>query len=100
MLRKRNREKRIEESFKMGEANAALIPRLQRWCEHLRIEQTSAGLLAEMSGLPIGMMQVVCPHATKGLQAMQLKAVKAPFPARIAALVIDGNLRQPSGYSR
>ena len=75
MLRKANRERRIEESVKIGEANAALIPRLQRWCEHLRIEQTSAGLLAEMSGLPIGMMQVVCEHATKGLQALRASLV-------------------------
>ena len=77
MARKRSEERRIEESFKIGEANAALIPRLQRWCEHLRIEQTSAGLLAEMSGLPIGMMQVVCPHASKGMQAMHLNRIHA-----------------------
>ena len=79
MARKRSEQKRIEQSFKIGEANAALIPRLQRWCEHLRIEQMSAGLLAVMSGLPIGMMQVVCPHASKGMQAMHLKQVAAYF---------------------
>ena len=79
MAQKRSRERRIEDSLKIGEANAALIPRLQRWCEHLRVEQTSAGLLAEMSGLPIGMMQITCPHASNGLQAMKLREVAAYF---------------------
>lgn len=79
MAQKHSREKRIADSFKLGEANAALIPRLQRWCDHLRVEQTSAGLLAEMSGLPIGMIQVTCPHASKGIQAMQLREVAAYF---------------------
>src|SRR6266849_1181404 len=79
MAQKRSREKRIEDAFKIGEANAALVPRLQRWCEHLQIEQTSAGILAEMSGLPIGLLQITCPHASKGLQAMDLREVAAYF---------------------
>ncbi len=38
-------------------------------------------MLADMYRLPIGMLQIVCPHATKGLQAMDLKRVAAYFIA-------------------
>src|SRR5436190_2943897 len=79
MAQKRSRERDIERSFKTGEINAALIPRIHRWCDHLRVEQVSAGMLAEMSGLPIGRMQIVCPHGTKGIGAMDLRDVAAYF---------------------
>lgn len=71
----------MEDSVKMGEANASLIPRLKRWCSQLDVELVSAGLLAEMTGLPIGMLQVVCQHATKGLQGWNLREIAAYFVA-------------------
>jgi hypothetical protein len=81
MAKKRSEEQRMQRSVEMGEANAALIPRLERWCSNLRVELTSSGLLAQMSQLPIGMMQINCPHGEKGIQAMNLREVAAYFIA-------------------
>lgn len=80
MVRKRAEEKRHREMHELGEQNAALIPRVKRWCEHLQVEMVSAGLLAEITGLPIGRMAINCAHA-KGvtIQAMQLDQVAACF---------------------
>jgi hypothetical protein len=80
MAQKRNEERRHQHAIDIGRANLALIPRIEKWCNHLKIRQTSGGLLGEMTGLPIGMMAIDCPHAKgSSIQAMQLHQVAASF---------------------
>jgi hypothetical protein len=79
MATQNSEQRRLEDAFKIGEENAALILRLAPWCSHLKVELVSSGLYAQMSGLPIGMMAVRCAHASKGMQAMRLKEVAAFF---------------------
>jgi hypothetical protein len=79
MATQNSEQRKLKDAFKVGEENAALIPRLTPWCSHLKVELVSSGLYAQMSGLPIGMMAVRCPHGSKGMQAMRLKEVAAFF---------------------
>ncbi len=79
MAQKSNEEREMHQSIEMGEANSALIRRLQPWCSHLNVKLVSSGLLAQMSGLPIGRMSIECPHAKKGISAMDLRRVAAYF---------------------
>ncbi len=53
---------RIDESIENGRANQRLLPRVKRWCRHIDVEMTSSGLLAQMTGLMIGRLKVICPH--------------------------------------
>lgn len=80
-MAKKNSEKRqFEQMVEMGKNNAALIPRLHRWCDHLEVQQTSGGLYAQMTGLPIGTMNISCIHAAQpSMQAMQLDRVASFF---------------------
>jgi len=80
MARKRVEEQREREMIDLGARNAELIPRLERWCEHLRVKLVSSGLLAEATRLPIGRMAIECQHSKgMGIQAMQLDQVAACF---------------------
>jgi len=79
MSRERAQQREMEEAVEQGEVNAALIPRLQLWCRHLEVKMYSAGMLAEWTKLPIGLLGIECPHATEGFQAMDLKSVAAYF---------------------
>lgn len=80
MAQKRNEERRHQHAVDIGRENLALIPRLEKWCNHLKVRQTSGGLLGEMMQLPIGMMAIDCPHAKgSSIQAMQLRQVAASF---------------------
>lgn len=80
MAQDRAQEREIQESVELGARNAALIPRLERWCNHLKVELVSSGMLAQIYHLPIGRLQIVCPHASGGgVQAMQLDQVASAF---------------------
>lgn len=80
MAQQRVEEQRNRDMYELGARNAALIPRIERWCQHLQIKLLSSGLLAQMSGLPIGHMGITCLHAKgTGIQAMQLDQVAACF---------------------
>ena len=80
MAKKRSEGRRIQQAVEMGEANARLIPKIQGWCRHLEIKQESAGLVAEMYQLPIGMMRISCPHASGGgIISMHLSHVATHF---------------------
>ena len=78
---------RFEESFDadfqkhrdLGEDNAVCISRMRAWCKHAEIEQIAAGLYAEVSGLPIGLHSITCPHAAGGLQSMNLRMTFSHF---------------------
>ena len=66
-------------SLEIGQANQRLWPRVQRWCRHIGMEMTSQGMLAQMTGLPIGHLRIVCPHGHSMMEAMQLDWVAASF---------------------
>lgn len=79
MATQRAERRQYEDAIKIGQANAALIPRLKPWCRHLEVRLMSAGLLAEQTGLPIGSMRVICPHARGYTENMDLRQVAAYF---------------------
>lgn len=62
-------EAEYERAIKLGEENARYVTEMRRWCKHVRIEQQSGGLYAQMSGLPIGGHNIECPYAEGGYSA-------------------------------
>jgi hypothetical protein len=65
-------DKEIEIALEIGRKNARLLPQVERWCRHIKIEQVTAGLLASVYGLPIGTLRVVCPHGISQSESMHL----------------------------
>lgn len=60
--------------------NAELLPKVEAWCANLQVEMVAAGLLAEAYHLPIGRLQISCPHAAAGgIGAHDLSEVAAYF---------------------
>ncbi|MBL8793611.1 MAG: hypothetical protein JNM56_06890 [Planctomycetia bacterium] len=72
-------QKRMDEMLALGQANCEVLRQLDRWCKHLEVQMTSAGMLAGMSGLPIGSHRLSCQHATHGLESMNLPWVSRDF---------------------
>lgn len=60
------------EHIALGLENQRLLPRLARWCKHIDVRRTSAGLVAQTTGLPIGMLEVTCPHGVSVGESMHL----------------------------
>ena len=67
------------ETVKLGEDNAECLRQMQSWCKHVEIEQTSAGLYAEITGLPIGMHSVACPKVEGRTESMNLRWIFSNF---------------------
>ncbi|HKC62213.1 MAG TPA: hypothetical protein VKB86_01185, partial [Pyrinomonadaceae bacterium] len=73
-------EREIEKSLEIGRKNAALVSKVQNWCRHLELRMESSGLVAELYGLPVGMMSISCEHASAGgTMSMHLNQVAASF---------------------
>ena len=79
MVKQRREEAHIAESHELGRKNVEILAAARGWCKHLQVEMTSYGLLAEMSGLPIGSHDVSCPHAKQGLGGMNLPMILPHF---------------------
>jgi hypothetical protein len=79
MARANSEERENQRSIEVGRQNALLNLRLQGWCSHLSVNLVNFGLLAEMTKLPIGRMDITCPHATEGISAHDLKSVASYF---------------------
>lgn len=79
MARANSEEREYQRSIEVGRQNALLNLRLQGWCTHLSVNLVNFGLLAEMTKLPIGRMDITCPHATDGISAHDLKSVASYF---------------------
>ena len=80
MAQERNEQRRHQEMVSLGQANAELAPRIERWCGSLKVRLVSSGMLAEATRLPIGMMEISCPYAKNGgIQSMTLREVAAYF---------------------
>lgn len=60
-------DKRIAEATRVGEKNVRTITLIKNWCAHARIESMSGGgLVAQMTGLPIGHQSMACDYAVAG----------------------------------
>ncbi|MGH7497139.1 MAG: hypothetical protein ACREOO_32715 [bacterium] len=59
-------------AIELGKKNADLLPKVKRWCQHIQIEQVSAGLLAQFYHLPIGSLRVTCEHGISQGESMHL----------------------------
>lgn len=80
MAQKHSEERRMLEMTELGKRNAQLMPKVRNWCQHLDVKLVTSGLLAQMSGLPIGMLAITCPHASAGgIQSMHLDEVASSF---------------------
>lgn len=79
MASKKSEDRHIEKSLEIGRKNAELMPKVRRWCKHLDIKMTSAGILAEVYNLPVGSMRVTCPHGTSLVESMHLSGVARSF---------------------
>ncbi len=67
------------ETIKLGEDNAECLRQMQSWCKHVELERTSAGLYAQMTGLPIGMHSVACPKVEGKRESMNLRWIFSDF---------------------
>jgi hypothetical protein len=80
MVKKRSIEREIEKSVEIGRRNVALIGKVQNWCRHLEVRTESAGLVAQLYDLPVGMMSIRCEHASAGgTMSMHLNQVASSF---------------------
>jgi hypothetical protein len=69
----------LDKKYELGERNAEHIKSARQWCKHIRIEMVSAGLLAEMSGLPIGSHRISCRYAEGETESMNLPWIVPKF---------------------
>lgn len=67
------------ETVKLGEDNAECLRQMQSWCKHVELESTSAGLYAEITGLPIGMYSVACPKVEGKTASMHFRRIFSDF---------------------
>lgn len=73
-----NDDKRLKDAIALGEKNKNLIPRVKNWCNHMEINNVSAGMIAEVYNLPIS-LQISCPHASDGFEAMNFEWIAGDF---------------------
>lgn len=58
---------RIEDAYKIGEKNKQTAELVRNWCAHVSVKKMGGvGLVEQMSGLPIGLHTLQCPHAAAG----------------------------------
>jgi hypothetical protein len=78
MARKDSTSKMFEDGLESAKKNAGLIPEIKNWCIHIVLKDVSAGMIAEMSDLPVT-VQVSCPHASGGSSGMMLDWIAGSF---------------------
>ena len=71
-------DQQLKQTVAMGRANQALLPTLRNWCQHLLIEDHSAGLVAQTYQLPIN-LRLACPHSSGEYTAMNLEWIARDF---------------------
>lgn len=72
-------ERENAKAIQIGIENVEIIQQATNWCKHFRFEMQSAGLLAQMSGLPIGMIEVSCQYASESPAGMDLPWIVPSF---------------------
>jgi len=78
MSKEGQQEKEIQQMVTMGKRNLALIPRVYNWCEHIEIQDQSAGLITEMYQIPTS-LAIGCPHASGGYTAANFEWIARDF---------------------
>jgi hypothetical protein len=73
-----NHNRELERALEMGRNNARIIPEAKKWCSHLVIEDTSAGMVHEMYRLPMN-QNIHCPHTTNGTGGMNFEWIATDF---------------------
>jgi hypothetical protein len=73
--------RQVQRAIAIGEANKRVLELVQNWCAHVTVEKDGwGGLVEQMSGLPIGLRSVTCPHASAtGFSGMDLKFIALDF---------------------
>jgi hypothetical protein len=71
-------ERSINSGVEIGINNQRVIPLIKNWCKHVVVTDLSAGMLAEMTGLPIT-LEISCPHTTIAWSGMQFEACANDF---------------------
>lgn len=85
MVKARSEEREIARSIRLGEENRDVLAKARAWCSHLSIKMESSGLLAGMTGLPIGSHVISCPHAAGQMGGMNLPRALPDFVSETCA---------------
>lgn len=74
-------EDEIEEAIQTGRRNNEALQLVHNFCSHARVvNRGGVGLVAQMTGLPIGMLGVHCDHApASGMAGWHLKPIAVEF---------------------
>jgi hypothetical protein len=77
-------DRQVQRAIAIGEANKRVLELVQNWCAHVTVKKQGwGGLLEQMSGLPIGLRSLTCPHASAaGFSGMDLKFIALDFHDR------------------
>ena len=78
-----NTDKKIQEAVAMGERNIKIAKLAQNFCRNLKVEKSrlgGTGIVEEMTGLPIGLMECRCQYArAHGLAGGDSEAIALDF---------------------
>jgi len=84
-----NTDKKIQEAVAMGERNIKIAKLAQNFCRNLKVEKSrlgGTGIVEEMTGLPIGLMECRCQYArAHGLAGGNSEAIALDFYDRNCA---------------
>ena len=74
-------EDEIEEAIQTGRRNNEALQLVHNFCSHARVvNRGGVGLIAQMTGLPIGMLGVHCDHApASGMAGWHLEPIAVDF---------------------
>ncbi len=73
------KDRHTQKMIELGKENQTLIPKIKNWCRHIDIKQFSAGMLAVVTHLPIGQLQVICEYGVPSGTAMNLDWIARDF---------------------
>src|SRR5690606_12666327 len=68
----------INMGVEIGINNQRIIPLIKHWCKHVVVTDLSAGMLAEMTALPIT-LKISCPHTSVAWTGIQFEACANDF---------------------
>jgi hypothetical protein len=71
--------KDFDRAVRLGEDNVECIRGMRQWCQHFQIERTTAGMYAEMTGLPIASHKIGCSKVAGGSESMNLRWICSEF---------------------
>jgi hypothetical protein len=90
----------FSQGLEIGEANQRLLPRVKAWCRHIDVQMTSSGVLAQMTGLPVGHLKVVCPHGITLSESAHLSWEVSEFIPRNCVGCAHHEEISPDNYGR